>query len=251
MVNCCTSTPLPPRKEVIAYHGWGFEASCWRDWQTRFEQHGWCFKAFDRGYWQQPVTPTFNPDAQTKLLLVHSYGLHLCPIEQLQQANVLVILSSFVKFHPTAEPFQRRSQKMLQQMIDQFMLNPQRVLCNFQIKCCHPCAWQGTLSASVNPALLLRDLKDLQTAALDLALLQPIPQILILQGDQDRIVPSASSCELVEQLSANAKTDDFLNHSENCTINRIHQIIETAGHALPFTHFDCCWLKLHNYLEII
>ncbi|NJO81075.1 MAG: alpha/beta hydrolase [Cyanobacteria bacterium RM1_2_2] len=176
-------------KEAIAYHGWGFDASCWRDWQRYFEQQGWQFQAFDRGYWQRPSAPKFNPTAQTKLLLVHSYGLHLCPPDQLQQANIMVIFSSFARFHPASEPLKRRSQKILQQMIAQFAVNPLQVLSQFRLNCHHPCAWQATLSDHFDSDLLLHDLNHLQTAEIDLALLQKIPQILDFQGDQDRHCP--------------------------------------------------------------
>jgi pimeloyl-[acyl-carrier protein] methyl ester esterase len=181
--------------------------------------------------------------------MAHSYGLHLCPVEQLQQASKIVIFCSFAQFHPTSEPLKRRSQKILQQMIDQFMIDPQRVLCNFQLKCYHPCAGQETCSVNFDANLLLHDLNDLQTAQMDLALLQTIPQILILQGDQDRIVPAASSAELVSQLFMNNSKDDSFNASGDRIVDANYHIVETAGHALPFTHLDCCWSKLHHCLE--
>lgn len=224
----------PPPKEVIAYHGWGFDASCWYEWQSQFDQQGWTFQSFDRGYWQQAIEPTFNPFAQTKMVMVHSYGLHLCPITQLQQADVLVILSSFAEFHSTSVNKQR-SRQMLQQMIDQFRLHPESVLSQFRVKCYHPFAWQGTISASINSELLLHDLNQLQTASLDLALLQPIPKILILHGSQDRIVSSAQGAELAARLVGNG---------QNCQYYAID-----AGHALPFTHLDGCWSMLHTNLE--
>lgn len=246
MVN--TSSPSHRLREVIAYHGWGFDASCWHDWQIQFEQAGWRFQAFDRGYWRQSVSPTFNPNAEIKLLMVHSYGLHLCPVEQFQRANRIVIFCSFAQFHPTSEPLKRRSQKILQQMIDQFMIDPQRVLYNFQTKCYHPCTRQGTLSANFDSDLLLHDLNDLQTATMDLALLRTIPQILVLQGNQDQIVPAASSAELVNQLFSNEPKDEPFNAAENQFVNANHRV-EMAGHALPFTHLNCCWSKLHHRLE--
>lgn len=246
MANCASSAPHC-LKEVIVYHGWGFDASCWHDWQIQFEHEGWHFQAFNRGYWQQPVNPTFNPIAQTKLLLVHSYGLHLCPIEQLRQADMIVIFCGFAQFHPNAEPLNRRSQRMLQQMIDQFVVDPQQVLSQFHTKCYRPYTWTGTLSANFDSDLLLQDLNHLHTTTVNLALLQTIPQILLLQGYQDRIVPAASSTELATQLAMNALEYNSSNNSENKLVNRKHEVIQAAGHALPFTHFNCCWSKLLSF----
>jgi pimeloyl-[acyl-carrier protein] methyl ester esterase len=242
-------------KEVIAYHGWGFEASCWQHWQSHFRQHfrqqGWQFKTFDRGYWQQPLAPTFHPTAQTKVLLVHSYGLHLCPMHQLRQADILVIFSSFARFHPSLEHLKRRSQKILQQMIDQFAVKPLEVLSQFRMNCYHPCDWTEPLSDCLNRDLLLHDLINLQTAEIDPALLQTIPQILIFQGSHDRIVPSASSHEFINQLLKRNSAYASVNHQSNRTDSIRCQLIETAGHALPFTHLDGCWSKLQAYLHEI
>lgn len=215
--------------EVIAYHGWGFAASYWQGWESRLRQQGYRLQRFDRGYFGEAVQPRFAASDLTKVIFVHSYGLHLCPVEQLQQANVLVIFSSFCEFHPDRPSLRKRSQQVLQQMMYQFEQNSEFVLTNFQTKCYHPEPWNGTIPESLNCNLLLQDLTALNRATIDLALLQPLPQIVILHGLQDRIVSSSKGQELAQQLP----------QSHYCEI-------ESAGHALPFTHLDACWSILQS-----
>lgn len=224
--------------EIIAYHGWGFDASCWSNWELRLRQQNCKFKLFDRGYWEQHKHPEFEHHRPTKIILAHSYGLHLCPVEQLKQADALVIFSSFSEFHPQPTRLRTRSQQMLQQMIKQFEINPNLVLSNFQAKCYHPEVWAGILpnqfDSQINPRLMLADLISLDSATLDLMPLGSIPQIVILHGSQDRIVAPSQGKELAEQLPQ----------------SRFIQI-EAAGHALPFTHQQDCWSVLQPILEIL
>lgn len=217
--------------EVIAYHGWGFAASCWQAWELRLRQQGYRLQQFDRGYFGEGAQPRFEASNLTKVIFVHSYGLHLCPVEQLQQADVLVMFSSFCAFHPERASLKKRSQQVLQQMMYQFAHNPKFVLTNFQTKCYHPEPWNGTIPDSLNCNLLLEDLTALNHATIDLALLQTLPQIVILHGLQDRIVSSSKGKEFAQQLPQSHYFE-----------------IESAGHALPFTHLEACWSMLQPVL---
>lgn len=218
-------------KEVIAYHGWGFEANCWRDWQTRFVQHGYSFQAFNRGYWHPPLTPQFTPGAAVKVILSHSYGLHLCPIDQLQQADVLVIFAGFAEFHPQQKKLRIRSQKTLQIMIEQFKLNPDPVLRTFWTKCYHPNVYSTDPALEFNAELLLHDLQELAIVSMDFSRLISIPKIVIVQGSQDRILACSQGQELAEQLALSSTALSY-------------RLIDPAGHAIPFTHLEQCWLAL-------
>lgn len=212
---------------IIAYHGWGFDRTCWQPWKDLLTQRGEDLRMSDRGYFNtsfQPVTPT--TDHRT-IVLAHSYGLHLCPSEQLQRADLLMIFSSFLSFHPQSESKRRRSRLMLSQMMTQFEVNPQSVLETFKVKCYYPVslARLSDYHKALNPELLLHDLKDLDICSLDVALLKKIPKILILHGTQDRIVSVEKGRELFEYLPDNSQYIE----------------IEQAGHGLPFTHLDDCW----------
>lgn len=117
--------------EVLAFHGWGFDRHCWQFWQERFTELGYQFQAFDRGYFGNSYQPSFTDSDTRKIILAHSFGLHLCPIDLLQQADVLIAFNSFLSFHPESRAEKRRSQLVLQQMIRQFEQTPDLVLENF------------------------------------------------------------------------------------------------------------------------
>jgi pimeloyl-[acyl-carrier protein] methyl ester esterase len=203
--------------EITAYHGWGFDRTCWQGWADRFELEGIKFRSIDRGYFGAAIGYE-NPST---IIFVHSYGLHLCPIAELQQAKLLVIFSGFQTFHPLKEAARRRSQQILQQMLMQLENSPKLVLDNFWRKC-------GTLPppiAHLNLELLANDLQDLGNCAIDLALLATLPQILIFHGSGDRIVPVQKGQEVANKLSGNSQYFEIAN----------------AGHALPFTDLEQCW----------
>ena len=249
-------------REIIAYHGWGFDRTCWQSWADRFEQAGIKFRVIDRGYFgaasggENPSKRDGQPDLQvlwdghlarpiwagkmptpqlsrsfnskvahhaSKVIFVHSYGLHLCPIADLLQAELLVIFSSFQTFHPFKESPKRRSQQILRQMLMQLENKPELVLDNFRQKCDAPSV-QSPMTC-LNLDRLVEDLQDLDTCAIDLTLLANLPQILVFHGSSDRIVPVQKGQELVKALSSNSQYFE----------------IADAGHALPFTHLEQCW----------
>ncbi|HEY9643788.1 MAG TPA: alpha/beta hydrolase, partial [Coleofasciculaceae cyanobacterium] len=158
-------------------------------------------------------------------------GLHLCPVAQLQQADLLVIFSGFIEFHPTQDSLRRRSQLILKQMLSQLQVKPEVVLNTFKAKCYHPLVYQPAADASKTPydlALLTQDLDNLDTSMINVEDLKQIPDIVILHGAQDQIVSPQQGHRLWQQLPNS-------------------QLIEIpdAGHALPFTHFQTCLSVLH------
>jgi len=216
---------MSSKAEVIAYHGWGFDSSCWRSWQAKFEQKGIQFHAFDRGYFGHPHEVSFG--RSPKILIAHSYGLHLCPIAHLQQADLLIICNSFAKFHPEPESLKRRSQTLLKIMLNQLEANPQQVLQNFRSKCYFPQPEATIENTSYNLKLLISDLKDLGSSLIPLNQFEQIP-IVILNGAEDQIVSPRQHQALVKLLGNNVQSIE----------------IPDAGHALPFTHFQTCWSVL-------
>lgn len=216
--------------DIIAYHGWGYDSSCWQPWEAALTQPQCRFQRFDRGYFGTPKTPKFA-DAPTKIIFAHSYGLHLCPPEQLRQATALVLFNSFMTFHPEEHRLKQRSMKRLDRMVQQFQAQPEWVLSNFRTQCDHPLSDQPI--ALLNHPLLLADLEQLGNSMLDPRLLAHIPQLLILQGKRDRIVLPAQR-ERLEQV---------LPHSQIGLID--------AGHALPFTHLQDCWAALQPILSSV
>jgi pimeloyl-[acyl-carrier protein] methyl ester esterase len=219
--------------EVILYHGWGFDQTCWRVWQAKLEQQGCLVQCFDRGYWGQPHQPVFSSLDRPKILLAHSLGLHFCPLSQLQQADVLVLFNSFLQFHPDQHPMRRRSQQRLQVMIQQFSQQPQVVLDNFYANCDYPIAGLGTRDRMADFTLLLEDLHRLDQAEMTADCLKSIPEILLIQSQADRIVWPAQGKTMFELLQQQSQWIE----------------IQAAGHALPFSHFSACWPWMQAILQ--
>lgn len=222
--------------EAVAYHGWGFDRSCWQSWKLMLEQIGCEFQAFDRGYFGRSAQPEFKNTVSKKILLAHSFGLHLCPISQLELAEILIVFNGFIEFHPSSHPARKRSQTIVRQMIDQFEKNPQLVLDNFWRKCYYPLADYPNFAvqeSKLNSDLLLADLNQLNQSMISIDLLNSIPQIFIFQGSRDRIVSPM-------------KGQEFL---ADCSMNSQYFEILRAGHALPFTDLEECWSLLSPLLQ--
>jgi pimeloyl-[acyl-carrier protein] methyl ester esterase len=218
---------------AITYHGWGFDSTCWQPWAALLAQQGEEILVSDRGYFNAPMTPPTKPQS---IIFAHSYGLHLCPIERLQSADVLVLFGSFLCFHPLSESKGRRSRLVLAQMIRQFQINPQAVLEAFRVNCYSPVLWDSSDAAqSLDTDLLLEDLNGLDRCLLDVFILKKIPKILILQGVQDQIVPVEKGRELAAALPDNSQ----------------YMEVEQAGHGLPFTHVEICWSWIESRLGAV
>ncbi|MFM7424386.1 MAG: hypothetical protein ACKO7W_05230 [Elainella sp.] len=219
--------------KLIAYHGWGYDGSVWQNWRDWFAALGYGFEAADRGYFGPASGPSW---AGRPIVLVHSYGLHWAMQDWQQQGfpaiEALICFASFQNFHPEAERPRTRSQKIVQQMIDQFSLHPAQVLQSFWGKSAHPDPWPlaPAQTAQLNQALLHQDLQSLNQAHLDLTPLRAIPNLWVFQGGADRIVAPARGQALAEQLAA------------------AYLELPEAGHTLPFTQAETCQAKLKALL---
>ncbi len=232
-----------PSAEMIAYHGWGFDRQFWQPWQARLAKHGIPFYGFDRGYFGSPVRPSFTDPYSRKIIFAHSYGLHLCPPQQLRIADLIVVFASFVNFHPVDRRAKRRSQRVLQQMIEQFQLQPKVVLqafwqnCGLQSYGVQNCGLEqaaiapDSVNVLCNLPLLLNDLQDLDHSTLCIEFLARRPKILVLQGQQDQIVAPERASELAQALFNNAEC---------------HWL--EGPHSLPVSQFEDCWTRLRSQL---
>jgi len=260
--------------EAIAYHGWGFDHTCWQFWKTACDRQGIVLRCFDRGYFGKSVSPAFSPSSAYKLILTHSYGLHLCPQEHLHQADLIVILSGFQSFHPSQPTARRRSQLTLQQMIRQFEHSPQMVLETFWATCYHPLAWKGDAvemwkdvemwkeirqekGASLNTDLLNTGL--LNTGLLNTGLLNTdlLNTGLLLQD----LRALDTACLDVNSLKNRSKILIIHGASDritppNCAQDLCQALptsdyveLPAAGHALPMTHLEDSWRSLALLLQ--
>ncbi|HIK40460.1 alpha/beta hydrolase [Thermoleptolyngbya sp. M55_K2018_002] len=221
--------------EAIAYHGWGFDADLWQPWAAALKTAGVEVQLFDRGYFGLPNQPGFSQQPSRKVILAHSYGLHLCPVEQMHQADLVLVFSGFSSFHPLSGRSRDRSKSILQIMIQQFEKTPSLVLQNFYKKCfspvevdpawCEPSESFRVRENRLNSALLLQDLQQLDESIQNLDHLPQTAHAIAFHGQSDRIVPFPDTPEQATHLLARA---EFIS-------------IPNAGHLLHLTHFERCW----------
>jgi pimeloyl-[acyl-carrier protein] methyl ester esterase len=210
--------------EIIAYHGWGFDSNCWTNWQKKLSDM-FEFKAYDRGYFGYNNSPKFDDNThKIKIIFSHSFGLHFCPLQQLKQANLLILFNSFAEFHPENEKQRKRSKYALKLMIDEFKENPKNVLETFYKKCYHPFPYIPLNYNNFNWDKLYQDLQLLDTSQLDINLLKDIPKIYIIHSSKDRIVSPFHAQNFAKKLSKNSE----------------YYEIEGVGHSLPFTDINSC-----------
>lgn len=212
--------------EAIAFHGWAFDASCWEPWGELLASKDISLQCTERGYFgTSRVTPVFGGKHFPKIILVHSFGLHLCSKYLLSRADLLIIFGGFLHFHPVATQYRRRSKLVLKQMMNNLQENPAKVVEGFYANTFKPQQPGSTPAGVPDKKRLLEDLRQLNTGEIDLTEMKKVDKICILHGFRDGIVPRAKGRELYESLH------DLSRYFE----------VKDAGHALPFTHTDQCW----------
>lgn len=217
--------------EIIAYHGWGFDAQCWHTLQEELAiEVSW--RNFDRGYFGNKQSHRFS-DESAKTIVTHSFGLHHCPAAQLEKADMLIVIAGFLHFHPRAAQFRRRSKLVLKEMISRFKEEPENVIKAFYRNVYHPHKTFHLPEKALNKDVLLHDLIKLDESEIALPDLKKTARVCILQGTDDAIVPKEKSRGLFEQFGKKAQYFE----------------IKNAGHALPFTHAGKCATILKQIIE--
>lgn len=219
--------------EAIAFHGWAFNSTVWRAWERLFAGAGVVLKAFDRGYYGNPCAPLLSDNTTGRIVIAHSYGLHLCPPEIRRTADALIVFGGFSSFHPDREPARRRSAHLYDAMCAQFAHAPVKVLDAFFARCGCPESARRDITGEMDTDLLHRDLLDLGRSFIDLKGNPGNPAVLVLHGSEDRIVPVEKGRELASQIGTRVSYCE----------------LTTAGHALPFTHSDECWHHIEPFVR--
>ncbi len=214
--------------EIAAVHGWGFDRSCWDGWRQEWKGRA-RFSAADRGYFGTPGEAGWGAEPSgTRILLVHSMGLLFCPPHLLERADVVVLFSCFLRFHPE-DGSAARSRRVVERMRRRLRLRPDSVLTDFWERC-------GTVRAPApsQPSVgrLHDDLELLDRGRAHPDRMRHARSILVLHGRRDRIVPEASGKRLHAALPERAR----------------FSAVEGAGHALPFTHMGACRRLLDHVL---
>lgn len=209
--------------QFIAYHGWGFDAGYWQPWDDFLSNYG-VFKTYDRGYFNDPGEVEMLTGSVCTVLISHSFGLHWIEEALLNRADLLIIASGFLHFHPYAAQYRRRSRLILQEMINVLEVNPEKVLNEFYEKCYAPQDPPEIDIQDINHQLLLDDLRELKNSELDVLMLNSAKKICILHGSKDHVVPNKKGRQIFNQIQDKAQYFE----------------IKGAGHALPFTHHRQC-----------
>jgi len=219
--------------ECIAYHGWGFGASCWDPWMKILPDN-LNFKTFDRGYMNGKSTePELTIKYGKRLIFTHSFGLHMVPPGQFGEADLVVIFNGFIRFHPQAARFRRRSKLILQQMAKRFQEDSREVMQEFMENVYHPHPPPSSLPDTTEEQKLLNDLRALGEVEIAVNRLKNAGKICILHGSEDKVVPKIKGRELYNKLQARSTYFEIRN----------------AGHALPFTHTERCWSLIKPELD--
>lgn len=209
--------------QFIAFHGWGFAGRDWHLWDNDLSKYG-TFHAYNRGYFNDPDDVELSGNSSFIILIAHSFGLHLIDKSLIERADLLIVNSGFLHFHPYAAQYKRRSRLILQEMINNFEVKPERVLNKFYENCYAPKQPPDRDIKKINHQLLLDDLQRLQSSKMNSQLLKKIGKICILHGSDDHIVPKRKGREIYTQLDGNSRYFE----------------IKGAGHALPYTHHQQC-----------
>jgi pimeloyl-[acyl-carrier protein] methyl ester esterase len=221
-----------PHIHIIAYHGWGISKDAWKPWQ-KFFSDSIQFDAADRGYFGKPFKPIFNPSCNKKVVFAHSFGLHWCDQALLKEADLLVLFSGFLKFHPEPKKQEQNSILKLQQMMGRFVEKPVEVLQTYYKDLFHPNKPLAIPEGSLNHELLLEDLSLLHTSEIGLQILHQVPFIKIFHGSEDKIIPKKSARDLYHQLRHRSQYYEILH----------------KGHSLAFTDADSCYPILKPEFE--
>lgn len=214
------------KAEAIAFHGWGFDASCWKEWEKLLARENISLKCSERGYFgASRIVPVFRDQKNIKIIITHSFGLHLCDDQHLNRADIIIVFGGFLQFHPVAAQYRRRSKQLLQHMMNRLKEHPRNVIEEFYANTFSPHQPPNLPENPSNSELLIQDLKQLSVGEAGLRKMKKADKICILHGFNDRIVPRAKGRQLYKLLRGKASYFE----------------VKDAGHALPFTHVDQCW----------
>lgn len=217
--------------EVHAYHGWGFNGDFWNGLKVILPKHIF-LKPADRGYFGGDFEPEFSHEATSKVLFLHSYGVHWCPVEKMEQADTIVIFNGFDAFHPLTNPAKFRSKKILKGMEAGFKKAPNTVLNAFYANCFGNTEYETPDLSWKNRSLLSKDLSALHKSKLKLNK-KTIANWVIVDSGKDRIVPGGRGVDLITLTGS----------------DKYYKVAEEP-HALPATNPRECLMILSKALPI-
>lgn len=207
---------------LLFVHGWGFDASIWRDVADRLDQ--WTCAFVERGYFAEPHIPDM---AAPFVVVTHSFGAMWALRNVSPHCRGLVAVNGFDCF--AARPdFAGVPSRLLDRMIAQFDQDAKAVVSEFRHRC-------GASAPSGEPnAARLRDdllaMRDVDCRAETARVGWPM---LSIQGVDDPILPPA----MREAVFASAS------QAERMTCE--------GGHLLPLTAPEYCATRIAAFAEAL
>lgn len=218
--------------EVIFHHGWGFDSTMWDGWVDAFAKDGAVCLSAERGYFGLPKeNPQFSDDADFKIVVAHSLGLHFISESELEQCDALLILAGFLNFHPTEQLARKRSQRVIRAMKEKLTKDPAALINDFWANCYAPeltkVKFLPVETMHIN--LLLEDLQVLDQNEIPASRFAKVPQVVSVASTTDHILHQSTA-------------DQMADISPNTTLIKVPDL----SHAFPLTSaLDCA--SLFNY----
>ncbi len=220
-----------PKIELITCHGWGLSPSVWDVWEELLPADV-SVTHLDRGYFGEEKEAGFRYPGSRKIVMAHSFGLHWCPRQLVEQADHLIITGGFLSFHPDAPDEGRRSRLILRQMMSRFVEMPYEVLRDFYRNVWFPDRPSFDIPDKPDHDRLLHDLERLGSDHFPLMTLHRIPDVTIIHGEKDAIVHRTKGHELFNMLRKSRYLE-----------------IKEGGHAAVFTHAGQCYRFLKPLVD--
>ena len=233
-------------KEVIAMHGWAGDSNQWTNWIRIFECCNWVWQSAERGYREpNPYKPKWeselNKSEFKRVAICHSLGSHLIDKAILIKATHVVLINSFSQFIPTGR--ENRSVKLALTKMMNAIHTPMEgsMLRKFQTKAHKPNEKNTKSIDSNSPDLsesgrlrLKNDLKMLMNTHTLPDGLNTYSKVLIVNSEQDCIIPFKTKKKLFEDLIKHMETSPTIINlqeeghyiSEVKTIKRIKEWLE-------------------------
>lgn len=207
--------------EILAFHGWGLDRSVWQ-WLNQELDESIRFTCADRGYFGHPRDVDWSDSGIPKILIAHSYGLHWSPSKLIQGADHLILLSSFMRFHPEKKVKGQTSKRVMDMLFESIQKKPKKALAIFYQTAYLP---SGTRRfepdfREINTRLLLNDLAELDKSNYPLKHLFESESIHIIHGEADQVINIEMARQMNRQLVPSNKMVE----------------VKEGGHMLQDTH---------------
>jgi len=217
------------KAEITAFHGWGLNAGLWKPWKKMLPSHIALHTA-DRGYFSEPKNVRFELKDSIKILFLHSYGLHWCPQDLIEKAEVIVIFTSFVQYF--ADEKNRLVEYTVKKRRNGFKADPTGWYTTFMELCGAP-EKPNYIQNNMDVELMSKDLGHLHRNRFRCSLKKD-KKVILLEAERDMILP-----------------DSRKNEMEKVFGNLFHYYcLDEAGHLLPKTNCAQCYSILNNLLPI-